>query len=233
MEQQENVNTNLNLTLKEKFKFFFTSPSKLFQYYRENPKFGILFLITTICAIIYQIIHSNLTKEIVKKQMEKQFEGLDPQALEMTKKTMDTMNNPALKIGSALIGVLIAVFGVALLIFIIFIIFKISKVALSYQQTVTLYLVAGLSTCIGSMFKAIYMLISKKAVGTNAILNPSVKNTLIANIDIFNIWYYVLLGIGIYAMGKTSKKKATILTIILAILNIGAAVLPFLVGIKK
>lgn len=90
--------------------------------------------------------------------MEKQFEGLDPQALEMTK-TMDTMNNPALKIGSALIGVLIAVFGVALLIFIIF---KISKVALSYQQTVTLYLVAGLSTCIGSMFKAIYMLISKK-----------------------------------------------------------------------
>ncbi|AUM98686.1 YIP1 family protein [Clostridium botulinum] len=230
MEQQENVNTNLNLTLKEKFKFFFTSPSKLFQYYRENPKFGILFLITTICAIIYQIIHSNLTKEIVKKQMEKQFEGLDPQALEMTKKTMDTMNNPALKIGSALIGVLIAVFGVALLIFIIF---KISKVALSYQQTVTLYLVAGLSTCIGSMFKAIYMLISKKAVGTNAILNPSVKNTLIANIDIFNIWYYVLLGIGIYAMGKTSKKKATILTIILAILNIGAAVLPFLVGIKK
>ncbi|KEJ02328.1 YIP1 family protein [Clostridium botulinum] len=230
MEQQENVNTNLNLTLKEKFKFFFTSPSKLFQYYRGNPKFGILFLITTICAIIYQIIHSNLTKEIVKKQMEKQFEGLDPQALEMTKKTMDTMNNPALKIGSALIGVLIAVFGVALLIFIIF---KISKVALSYQQTVTLYLVAGLSTCIGSMFKAIYMLISKKAVGTNAILNPSVKNTLIANIDIFNIWYYVLLGIGIYAMGKTSKKKAIILTIILAILSIGAAVLPFLVGIKK
>ncbi|EPS52437.1 hypothetical protein CFSAN002368_08270 [Clostridium botulinum A1 str. CFSAN002368] len=162
--------------------------------------------------------------------MEKQFEGLDPQTLEITKKTMDTMNNPALKIGSALIGVLIAIFGVALLIFIIF---KISKVALSYQQTVTLYLVAGLSTCIGSMFKAIYMLISKKAVGTNAILNPSAKNTLIANIDIFNIWYYVLLGIGIYAMGKTSKKKATILTIILAILSIGVAVLPFLVGIKN
>ncbi len=135
---------------------------------------------------------------------------------------MDTMNSPALKIGSGLIGVLIAVFGVALLIFIIF---KISKVALSYQQTVTLYLVAGLSTCIGSMFKAIYMLISKKAVGINAILNPSVKNTLIANIDIFNIWYYVLLGIGIYTMGKTSKKKATILTIILAILSIGFIVL--------
>ncbi|EPY2278430.1 Yip1 family protein [Clostridium sporogenes] len=230
MEQQENVNANSNLTLKEKFKFFFTSPSKLFEYYRENPKFGILFLITTICAIIYQLILSNLTKEIVKKQMEKQFEGLDPQALEMTKKTMDTMNNPALKIGSGLIGVLIAVFGVALLIFIIF---KISKVALSYQQTVTLYLVAGLSTCIGSMFKAIYMLISKKAVGINAILNPSVKNTLIANIDIFNIWYYVLLGIGIYAMGKTSKKKATILTIILAILSIGFTVLPFLLGMKK
>ncbi|MGO5073569.1 Yip1 family protein [Clostridium sporogenes] len=230
MEQQENVNANSNLTLKEKFKFFFTSPSKLFEYYRENPKFGILFLITTICTVIYALISSNASKEIMKKHMEKQLHGLDPQALEMTKKTMDTMNNPALKIGSTLIGVLIGVFGVALLIFIIF---KISKVALSYQQTVTLYLVAGLSTCIGSMFKAIYMLISKKAVGINAILNPSVKNTLIANIDIFNIWYYVLLGIGIYAMGKTSKKKATILTIILAILSIGFTVLPFLLGMKK
>ncbi|NFT31671.1 YIP1 family protein, partial [Clostridium sporogenes] len=46
------------------------------------------------------------------------------------------------------------------------------------------------------------------------------------------IWYNVLLGIGIYAMGKTSKKKAIILTIILAILSIGFTVLPFLVGIK-
>ncbi|MCS4474695.1 YIP1 family protein [Clostridium botulinum] len=230
MEQQENVNTNLNLTLKEKFKFFFTSPSKLFEYYRENPKFGILFLITAACTLIHKLIFSNLSNEIMKKYMEKQLQGLDPQALEVTKKTMDTMNTPALKIGSTLIGALIGVFGMSL---IIFIIFKISKVALSYQQTVTLYLVAFLSNSIGSIFKSIYMLISKKAIGINAILNPSVKNTLIANIDIFNIWYYILLGIGIYAMGKTSKKKATILTIILAILSIGAAVLPFLVGIKK
>ncbi|KGO12937.1 Yip1 family protein [Clostridium botulinum] len=230
MEQQENVNTNLNLTLKEKFKFFFTSPSKLFEYYRENPKFGILFLITTLCTIIYTLVFSNVSKEFMKKYMEKQLQGLDPQTLEITKKTMDTMNTPALKIGTSLIGILIGVFGASLLIFIIF---KISKVALSYQQTVTLYLVAGLSTCIGSMFKAIYMLISKKAIGINATLNPSVKNTLMANIDIFTIWQYVLLGIGIYAMGKTSKKKATILTIILAILSIGVAVLPFLVGIKK
>ncbi|KOM98240.1 membrane protein [Clostridium botulinum] len=230
MEQQENVNTNLNLTLKEKFKFFFTSPSKLFEYYRENPKYGILFLITTLCTIIYTLVFSNVSKEFMKKYMEKQLQGLDPQTLEITKKTMDAMNNPALKIGTSLIGILIGVFGMSL---IIFIIFKISKVALSYQQTVTLYLVAGLSTCIGSMFKAIYMLISKKAIGINATLNPSVKNTLIASIDIFTIWQYILLGIGIYAMGKTSKKKATILTIILAILSIGAAVLPFLVGIKK
>ncbi|MBD5639826.1 YIP1 family protein [Clostridium botulinum] len=230
MEQQENVNTNLNLTLKEKFKFFFTSPSKLFEYYRENPKFGILFLITTLCTIIYTLVFSNVSKEFMKKYMEKQLQGLDPQTLEITKKTMDVMNNPALKIGTSLIGILIGVFGVSLLIFIIF---KISKVALSYQQTVTLYLVAGLSTCIGSIFKAIYMLISKKAIGINATLNPSVKNTLMANIDIFTIWQYVLLGIGIYAMGKTSKKKATILTIILAILSIGVAVLPFLVGMKK
>ncbi|AVQ38667.1 YIP1 family protein [Clostridium botulinum] len=222
MEQQENVNTNSNLTLKEKFKFFFTSPSKLFEYYRENPKFGILFLITTICTLICTLISSNLSKELIKKHMEKQLQGLDPQALEITKKTIDTMNNPALKIGSALIGALIGVFGTALLIFIIF---KISKVVLSYQQTVTLYLVTLLSTSIGNIFKSIYMLISKKAVGTNAILNPSVKNTLIASIDIFTIWQYILLGIGIYAMGKTSKKKATTLTIILAILSIGFIVL--------
>ncbi len=172
MEQQENVNTNLNLTLKEKFKFFFTSPSKLFEHYRENPKFGILLLITALCTVIYTLIFSNVSKEIMKKYMEKQFQGLDPQTLEMTKKTMDTINNPALKTGSALLFGLIGIFLIS---FLIFIIFKISKVALSYQQTVTLYLVAGLSTCIGSMFKAIYMLISKKAVGINAILNPSVK----------------------------------------------------------
>ncbi|EJO5347806.1 YIP1 family protein [Clostridium botulinum] len=230
MEQQKNIDNNINLTLKEKFKFFFTSPSKLFEHYRENPKFGILLLITAICTAIYTLIFSNVSKEIMKKYMEKQFEGLDPQTLEMTKKTMDTINNPVLKTSSTLLFGVIGIFLIALLIFIIF---KISKVALSYKQTVTLYLVAGLSTCIGSMFKSIYMLISKKAIGLNAVLNPSIKNTLIANIDIFNIWYYVLLGIGIYAMGKTSKKKAIILTVVLVILSIGFSVLPFLLGIKK
>ncbi|MBO0576017.1 YIP1 family protein [Clostridium botulinum] len=222
MEQQENVNTSPNLTLKEKFKFFFTSPSKLFEYYRENPKYGILFLITALCTIVFSIIRSNLSKEIIKKNIEQQFEGLDPQALEIAKKGADITTNPKLNAFGAFIGVVFGVFAAA---FIIFIIFKISKVALNYKQTVTLYLVAGLSTCIGSIFKIIYMLISKKAVSINAILNPSVKNTLIASIDIFTIWQYILLGIGIYAMGKTSKKKATTLTIILAILSIGFIVL--------
>ncbi|ACA55241.1 YIP1 family protein [Clostridium botulinum] len=173
---------------------------------------------------------SNLSNKIVKNHMEKQFQGLAPRTLEIIKKTMDTMNTPALKIGTTLIGALIGVFGMSL---IIFIIFKISRVSLSYQQAVTLYLVTLSSSSIGYIFKSIYMLISKKAVGINVVLNPSVKNTLIASIDIFTIWQYILLGIGIYTMGKTSKKKAAILTVILAILSIGVAVLPFLVRIKK
>ncbi|MGU9537669.1 YIP1 family protein [Clostridium tepidum] len=223
MEQQENTKTNSNLTLQEKFKFFFTSPSKLFEYYRENPKYGILFLITALCVIFHSIIQSNLSKEIIKSNMENQFEGLDPQALEITKQTLDIISNPKINAIISFVGVLIAVFGISL---IIFIILKISKVALNYRQTVTLYLIATLSTCIGKIFKIIYMLITKKAIGINASLDPSIKNKLIENFDIFTLWQYILIGIGIYAMGKTSKKKATIITIILAILSIGFIVLP-------
>ncbi|MCR1933396.1 YIP1 family protein [Clostridium tepidum] len=223
MEQQENIKTNSNLTLQEKFKFFFTSPSKLFEYYRENPKYGILFLITALCVIFHSIIQSNLSKEIIKSNMENQFEGLDPQALEITKQTLDIISNPKINAIISFVGVLIAVFGISL---IIFIILKISKVALNYRQTVTLYLIATLSTCIGKIFKIIYMLITKKAIGINASLDPSIKNKLIENFDIFTLWQYILIGIGIYAMGKTSKKKATIITIILAILSIGFIVLP-------
>lgn len=222
MEQQENIKTNSNLTLQEKFKFFFTSPSKLFEYYRENPKYGILFLITALCVIFHSIIQSNLSKEIIKSNMENQFEGLDPQALEITKQTLDIISNPKINAIISFVGVLIAVFGISL---IIFIILKISKVALNYRQTVTLYLIATLSTCIGKIFKIIYMLITKKAIGINASLDPSIKNKLIENFDIFTLWQYILIGIGIYAMGKTSKKKATIITIILAILSIGFIVL--------
>nr|WP_080283643.1 Yip1 family protein [Clostridium botulinum] len=208
MEQQENVNTNLNLTLKEKFKFFFTSPSKLFEYYRENPKYGILFLITALCTVVFSVIQSNLLKEILKENMEKQLEGSDPQALELSKRIIDVSTKPIIKAFSSFIGVVVVVFVSA---FILFIIFKISEVVLNYKQTVTLSLLTGLPTCIGSIIKIIYMLITKKAVGINAALNPSIKNALISTFDIFTIWQYVLLGIGIYAMGKTSKKKATIL----------------------
>ncbi|MDS1004359.1 YIP1 family protein [Clostridium sporogenes] len=222
MEQQENLKTNSNLTLQEKFKFFFTSPSRLFEYYREKPKYGILFLITALCGIFYKLVYSNFSKEIIKENMERQLEGADPQALELSKRIVDISSKPIINTFSSFIGVLISVFVSA---FIIFIIFKISKVALNYKQTVTLSLMAGLPNCIGSIIKIIYMLISKKAIGINAALNPSIKNTLISTFDIFTIWQYILLGIGIYAMGKVSKKKAIILTIILAILSIGFTVL--------
>ncbi|NFN87520.1 YIP1 family protein [Clostridium sporogenes] len=230
MEQQENIKTNSNLTLQEKFKFFFTSPSKLFEHYRENPKYGILFLITALCVIVHSIIQSNLSKEIIQNHMESQLDGLDPQALEITKRTLDVVSNPKINAILSFVGVLIAVFGVSL---IIFIILKISKVTLNYKQTVTLYLIAGLSTCIGKIFKTIYMLISKKAIGITASLDPSIKNKLMEGFDIFTIWQYVLIGIGIYAMGKVSKKKAIILTIILAILSIGFTVLPTLLTMNK
>lgn len=222
MEQQENVNTTLNLTLKEKFKFFFTSPARLFEYYREKPKYGILFLITLICSVIYTVIQSNLSKDIIEKHLEKQLQGLDPQAVELSKKGLDVANNPTVKTLSSLVGVLVGVFGTALLIFIIF---KICKVALSYKQTVTLYLVANLATCVGSIFKTIYMLTTQKPTDINILLDPSFKNTLMASINIFSIWYYVLIGIGIYAMGKTSKKKAIIITVILVVLAIGVPAL--------
>ncbi|EJP6471593.1 YIP1 family protein [Clostridium sporogenes] len=222
MEQQENIKTNSNLTLQEKFKFFFTSPSKLFEHYRENPKYGILFLITALSTIFYKLVYSNFSKEIIKENMERQLEGADPQALELSKRIVDISSKPIINAFSSFIGVLISVFVSA---FIIFIIFKISKVALNYKQTITLSLIAGLPNCIGSIIKVIYMLISKKAIGINAALNPSIKNTLISTFDIFTLWQYILLGIGIYAMGKASKKKAIILTIILAILSIGFTVL--------
>ncbi|WP_251859863.1 Yip1 family protein [Clostridium sp. Marseille-Q2269] len=222
MEQQENVNTTLNLTLKEKFKFFFTSPARLFEYYREKPKYGILFLITLICSVIYTVIQSNLSKDIIEKHLQKQFQGLDPQAAEIAKKTGDFMHTPSIQIPLTLISIVFSIFMSALLIFIIF---KICKVALSYKQTVTLYLVANLAICVGNIFKTIYMLITQKPTDINIVLDPSVKNTLMNNLNIFSIWYYVLIGIGIYAMGKTSKKKAIIITVILAVISIGLAVL--------
>lgn len=50
-----------------------------------------------------------------------------------------------------------------------------------------------------------------------------------ANIDIFNIWYYVVMAIGLQTVAGLSKNKAIILVIIVLLIGIGASSLSGLV----
>lgn len=221
--EENQTNTIEKLTFKEKVTYFFKSPTKLYESTAtEKPKIWALLLFLCLCTLINALAFSSTSKTVRDELIKKSTKGMDIKTAEITKNIMTKVMSPTYHCISSLVGVIIGTFFIA---FLIFILFKICKTHINYKQTVFICLVSSVATSIGLVFKAIYMFISKKPVGVEPIINPSVKSALMSSLDIFSIWYYVILGIGIYTVGKTSKKKATIITIILAIITVGFAIL--------
>ncbi|GAA0737041.1 Yip1 family protein [Clostridium oceanicum] len=199
------------LTLKDRIKYFFINPKILFERFIDKPKYGINLLILILSSVLYSVISSKFSKDLMKNLMESQTKGLTPQQAEATKKIAEFTTSPIFGSISAILGIIIGVFFTSL---ILFLILKVSKISLKYKQIVSIYTLASITTVIYNVIQSIYVLISQKPIGTI----KTVTSVISSSINVFSIWKYVLIGIGIYAVSKTSKKKAAIITIICFIL---------------
>lgn len=205
------------LTLKDKIKYFFINPKILFERFIDKPKYGITLLILSIISGLYNLILFKLSNPGMKKIIETKTNNMDPRMAEIIRKSSRVDSNPILKFVSSGVGLIIGVFFTAL---IIFLILKVSKTAIKYKQVAAIYCLSSIPIAIGSIIKTVYMFISQKpAITPEVQLQPTTTYLISSSINIFSIWSYILIGIGIYTVAKTSKKKAIILGVIYFVLS--------------
>ena len=132
---------------------------------------------------------------------------------------------------SGLIGVGVAPLVVALVTaFGIFVIAKILKGEGKFKQYFSVVGYAGVITALYICFTLVasYFTDSITLDISPAIffsLEPtSILNVVLTSLGLFNIWYYIVLGIGVHAVGKFSKAKAVITTLIVFLISLAISI---------
>lgn len=209
----ENEVKEEKMTLGEKIKKFFVKPSEVFAQYKEEPKYGMLFLIIGIATFIITLLSRLELGSISKDQIMGSTQNA--QAAEIT---YNLANSPVLTVITAVfavIGVYIVIYIVA---FIYYLFVKLFKGNIRYNQMVSIYSLSYMAVLIGSIIRIIYSLIAKKPFAPTT---ATATDVLIENINIFGIWQMVLLVFGISEVSEISKKKSIAIVIIIWVLAIG------------
>lgn len=150
------------------------------------------------------------------------------QNLEMTVKTMQFSLSPAVRAFSSLFGA-----GLVIVIFslVVLVIVKILKGNINFKKSFALVSTAILITILQYILHiAIFLITHKSPVDFLAAKDTSFAQVLAKTFNIFEIWYLVLLGIGVYVVAGLSKAKSVICSLVVAVINLLLAGISLLVG---
>ncbi|AJA49810.1 Yip1 domain-containing protein [Clostridium pasteurianum DSM 525 = ATCC 6013] len=221
----EDTNNIENITFTEKLKNFFIHPIQIFAQYNKKRFYALKLLIILIITAMYGAVQSIMAKPYLQKYYDDLTKNMSSDQASIVKSTTSVISSIPVIIITTIIIALITIF-IASFVYMLFI--KAAKGKIKYGQVVSIYTTAYMATVIGLIIKILYMLISKKPMNISAQTNPNYINTILKSYDIFTIWQWVLMAIGISTVAKISKKKSAIIVIILALILICIVVVPLM-----
>jgi Yip1 domain len=189
------------------------SPGIQFERIREKPVIWIpLILFTVIMTIVSAISVLNVDYSAVSGM------EMSPEELEMAK-TFGIA-------GAAVVGFFVTPITYLIFALIFWGIAKIAKTDATYKQMLSFTIFTSFITIIGQILNQLIILAID---GDPAIMLTSVNSfvgadgvlgAVLSTIEVFTIWYYILLTMGLVIVGKLSKPVATIITIVFFVLGL-------------
>lgn len=202
-----------------RMKNFFIKPSRIFEKYKENPKFAVSFIIiglfTFISSVITYIATKDQLREIALKSAEKTSHG-NQEAIDIA---VNIATSPVIHVIGSLLTAAFAIGLIALLAFIYYLLVRIFKGSITYIQAISVYSLSYIAVAIGSVLKSVYIVIFGQNISSDKI---SYLNSFLAYFNIFKIWQIVLLALGLSIVSiKISRKKAIAMVLIVTLIGIG------------
>jgi hypothetical protein len=123
-----------------------------------------------------------------------------------------------------------ALVGGTIMFFIVAAFYKVCMIIMgndtTYKKVLVIVIYANIISTIGLLANALIALVLGGYEATYTSLAPlftdnQVLHTIASNFDIFKIWYYIVLGLGLHIVAGLSKNKAITLVLIIFIVSVG------------
>lgn len=224
----------------EDFIEIFYAPSKVFGR-RVTSGFGMHLLLVTILAAAFAFATRGVTSQILDAQFDRQVEQMTKRNPQMTAEQLQAGRGiqTAIGGGAVYIGTPIALFVLGLFVWLGA---KIVSAKLSYGQAVLVATLAWIPRLLGMLVTALQAVVMdtsnvtspfdlaiSPARFTDATANP-VLYAALGNIEVFGIWCYVLIGLGIAVMGNVPRARGYVVAAVLFVLGSLFTVVPALMS---
>jgi hypothetical protein len=212
-------------SLWEDFVDIFYAPSSVFAR-RADGKFGLALLFLIVIGTILFFLTKNAMQPIMDAEFTRQTAAAMRKNPNITADQMATSRNFFQTVAPFFfaIGLTISVFGAGLVLWLVGKLFDAKESVAAAIMIATYSEVPRIVQILVNAAQALFMSPDKlnaiNSVGLNParFMNPdtasAVSIALASRLDLFTIWITVLLGIGIYVVGKVTKQQAAIIAVI-------------------
>ncbi len=207
----------------------FTSPGKLMENLAEKPRVLFWMIFGSLPMAILYIVRMPLYKETLRKAILAQSEIYEAYGMEMTPEMVEA-SLPASVITGLISIPFATIIGFLLTALLFFIILKLMNGQGKYKAYLSVTVHANIITVlytfllipISHITGSLHDSAPLTSLATLAPLDMAGTPfyTFLANIDIFRIWYYVLLAIGFCAVSRVKKKKVYIVTAVIFLVGL-------------
>lgn len=214
----------------EDFIDIFYAPSSVFAR-REKGGFGLHLLIITLLSAVFAYASHSVFSQIFDAEFARGTAKAMAANPRLTPEMVNSMRPMQEKVASAFVylGAPLAVFFTSILVWIAA---KVVKARLSFGQAALVTTLAWIPRLVGGLIGVLQVVLMDTSNFTNRyslsaspakFMDPDATNAkvfaLMGNLDVFAIWFTVLIGIGIAVVGKVPRNKGYV-----------AALLVFVVG---
>jgi hypothetical protein len=213
----------------EDFIEIFYAPSKVFNR-RRTSGFGLHLLLVTVLAALFAFATRGVTAQIMDAQYDKQVEQMMKKNPQLTADQLQAGRGIQTAIGgvAVYVGTPIALFILGLFVWLGA---KIISANLSYGQSVLIATLAWIPRLLGMLVTALQSVVMDTSTVTNPFaltisparfLDPDANPPLYAamgNLEVFGIWCYILIGLGIAVMGNVPRPRGYAVAAVLFIIG--------------
>jgi hypothetical protein len=198
-------------------------------------------LLVLVGLVVFSVVTAPLTSELALRQAQQQLDSLPPQQAEQAAAQVERFTSPPMMAAFSVVGGLVALVVIWLLgAGILYFLGLVAGGEANFAQSFAILAWSWLPYALRNLIMAAYVAYSGK------LLNPGLSSLvatgdqakdaanwlygLLSQVDLFYLWHLILVIVGLAAVGRLSKVKATIVGLIYLAVTTSLSLVPTLVG---
>jgi hypothetical protein len=198
-------------------------------------------LLVLVGLVAFSVVTAPYTSELALRQAQQQLASLPPQQAEQAAAQMERFTSPPVMAAFSVVGGLVALVVIWLLgAGILYFLGLVAGGEANFAQSFAILAWSWLPYSVRNLVMAAYVAYSGKLInpGLSSLVatGDQVKDAanwlygLLSQVDLFYLWHLILVIVGLAAVGRFSKTKATIVGIIYLAVTTSLSLVPTLVG---